>query len=256
MADSRCESRRDDGVYKPLALECGIKFLQKYPEFTQFVLNKSSYRFDIHALVAEAKRLDLKAKVEDIRSEFDTNGTSSELYDGDQWDLQHSHNVSPISAHQLDRPMVDKETKTDEPINESSDSTVFKDITNQSKQRSNLRRNKIKNVSHLEHCVFCLNNGADKEVYESHSCKDEYGNVTCPVLQKFVCSRCHATGRNAHTAKYCPLKPIITPEDCLAMEERWLQTRRRKPAATVKAHHIQEHSKPSVKGKSRSRLRF
>lgn len=256
MADKRYETTTGDNANKTLALECAVRFLQKYPEFTQFVLNKSSYKFDIHALITEAKRLDLKAAVEDIRNEFEANGTSSELSDTDQCNLEHRQHVSPVLHNQLDAQTDDKETEVDNTDNESSDRKVFQDITNQLKQKYSVRKNKTKNNSQLEHCVFCLNNGADKEEYESHSCKDESGNVTCPVLQKFVCSRCHATGANAHTAKYCPLKPIITPEDCLVMEQKWLQKRRRRHAVTVKTNDMDEQRKLSGDTKSRTRLRF
>lgn len=234
-----------------VTLECGIKFLEQYPEFTEFAMNKSSYRFDMHALIVEAKRLDLKAAIEDIQSEFDANGTSSELYDADQSDLEHSQLMSPVLCNQLDADTAE----IDEPLNESSECDVFRDITNQLK-RYKLRSNKSKSRSCMRHCVFCLNNGADKEVYESHNCKDRNGNVTCPVLRKFVCSRCHATGSKAHTAKYCPLKPIITPEDCLAMEQRWLQKRCRAGGPGAKTNGMDEQSKTSTKTTSRSRLRL
>lgn len=68
------------------------------------------------------------------------------------------------------------------------------------------------------YCVFCFNNGETDEIYLSHACRDENGFVTCPILKKYVCPYCKATDKFAHTKKYCPKKPIITPEDLEKME--------------------------------------
>lgn len=54
-------------------------------------------------------------------------------------------------------------------------------------------------------CKFCLKNGERPYVYNSHQVKDDNGVVTCPVLRKYVCAICGATGGSAHTRKYCPL---------------------------------------------------
>ncbi|XP_053664445.1 uncharacterized protein LOC128713610 [Anopheles marshallii] len=253
MADSRCTTAQGACTF---ALESLVEFLQKYPDFTQIMTGGSGYKLDFPTLIADAKKMDMKKAVEDIWKEFDTNGTSSELYEADQRDQKRSQPMSAVWNNQLEADTEDEPTKSDVSANESSECGALQDITNQLKQRCKLRKNRNKNVSCLEHCVFCLNNGADREVYESHNCKDDWGNVTCPVLQKFVCSRCNATGKNAHTAKYCPLKPIITPEDCLVMEQRWQQERRRRPAVTVNTNGVDNRSKPSVQIKRRSRLRF
>uniref|UniRef100_A0A182WHT7 Nanos-type domain-containing protein n=1 Tax=Anopheles minimus TaxID=112268 RepID=A0A182WHT7_9DIPT len=255
MEESECgETERRDNVDKILAVEGAAKFLQKYPELREFVLNKSSYRFDIHTLIVEAALLSLKPVAEDIQSEFEANGTSSELCEDDESLPEHSQWMSLVGGSGLNVFTADKATKTDEPTNESSECDVFQDITNQSKETCRIRRNRRRTISHMQHCVFCLNNGADKEFYESHSCKDERGNVTCPVLREFVCKLCSATGTNAHTAKYCPLKPIITLQDCLAMEQKWHQQRHRRSGE--KSKRMYEQNKPSVGTQSRSRLRF
>lgn len=54
-------------------------------------------------------------------------------------------------------------------------------------------------------CAFCKRNNA-KDF--NHLLKDSTGGVVCPVLSAFTCKMCAATGRNAHTHKYCPVNPI------------------------------------------------
>lgn len=53
-------------------------------------------------------------------------------------------------------------------------------------------------------CVFCKNNGEDEKFYMTHTLKDDNGLVRCPVLCNYVCPICAATGKVAHTIRYCP----------------------------------------------------
>lgn len=53
-------------------------------------------------------------------------------------------------------------------------------------------------------CGFCQNNGEEEGFYRSHRLKDKVGVVECPILRKYVCPLCSATGDTAHTIKYCP----------------------------------------------------
>ncbi|XP_055534592.1 uncharacterized protein LOC129724027 [Wyeomyia smithii] len=64
-----------------------------------------------------------------------------------------------------------------------------------------------------DYCVFCFNNGESQDTYMGHACRNEKGHVMCPRLQRYICPYCRATGVFAHTKKYCPQKPIITPAD-------------------------------------------
>ena len=53
-------------------------------------------------------------------------------------------------------------------------------------------------------CVFCKNNGEDETWFMTHTLKNEGGYISCPVLSKYTCPICSATGPFAHTIRYCP----------------------------------------------------
>lgn len=53
-------------------------------------------------------------------------------------------------------------------------------------------------------CVFCKNNDEDESVYLQHTLKDDNGMITCPILWRYKCPLCGATGPVSHTVKYCP----------------------------------------------------
>ena len=65
---------------------------------------------------------------------------------------------------------------------------------------SQTRSHKVK----YNFCVFCKNNGEDETFYLSHTLKDDYGRVRCPVLWNYQCPICGATGAVSHTIRYCP----------------------------------------------------
>jgi len=56
-------------------------------------------------------------------------------------------------------------------------------------------------------CKFCKNNGEND--YLSHRLRDNNGRVTCPILFKYKCPICNATGPG-HTKNYCPQVQIET----------------------------------------------
>lgn len=53
-------------------------------------------------------------------------------------------------------------------------------------------------------CRFCRQNGESARVYRSHKLKSADGTVVCPILWKYTCPICAATGDHAHTRRYCP----------------------------------------------------
>lgn len=54
-------------------------------------------------------------------------------------------------------------------------------------------------------CTFCKSNGESEEIYTSHSLKNSVNKITCPILMKYTCVECGASGENTHTIKYCPV---------------------------------------------------
>lgn len=79
-------------------------------------------------------------------------------------------------------------------------------LTLHSTQATRSLRLKTKN------CSFCLKNGERQCVYGSHELKNEQGIVLCPILRRYVCGICGATGDQAHTRKYCPWNVEVSVE--------------------------------------------
>ncbi|XP_029729869.2 uncharacterized protein LOC115254181 [Aedes albopictus] len=153
-----------------------------------------------------------KRDTDSIRQDFIRNGIDSSIAECvptrrlpppgfgalSKWPLSACENNSSTAGTNL------KDNKMDEPERKANKSTY------QSNRRKRSKENE-------DYCVFCYNNREKQEIYLDHCCRDEEGYVICPKLRKYVCPYCQATGQLAHTKKYCPKKPIITPDDLKSM---------------------------------------
>lgn len=62
-----------------------------------------------------------------------------------------------------------------------------------------------KSTSRVKLCTFCKSNGEDEAIYKSHALKSSTNKITCPILMRYTCTECGASGENTHTIKYCPV---------------------------------------------------
>ncbi|XP_061186248.1 uncharacterized protein LOC133194274 [Saccostrea echinata] len=63
-------------------------------------------------------------------------------------------------------------------------------------------------------CALCKKNGETREFYTTHVLKDNRGKIICPILRKYVCPTCGATGDNAHTLRHCPVNKATENTRC------------------------------------------
>uniref|UniRef100_T1JGE1 Nanos-type domain-containing protein n=1 Tax=Strigamia maritima TaxID=126957 RepID=T1JGE1_STRMM len=77
-------------------------------------------------------------------------------------------------------------------------------LTEQQKPSNLAAKQQSSSNLNIKYCVLCKKNGETREKYMSHSLKDSWNRVTCPVLYALKCKHCGATGSDSHTEAYCP----------------------------------------------------
>ncbi|RUS71835.1 hypothetical protein EGW08_020398 [Elysia chlorotica] len=117
----------------------------------------------------------------------------------DQVREEFAHNGVTKDLDELDHLMIKSRKKRDSPEDVSMTDNMQKSI-----KKIRLILNNMKPLNNRRFCVFCKNNREQPSVYNTHLVKNEEGEVTCPILKKYVCPNCRATGKYAHTVKYCP----------------------------------------------------
>lgn len=120
----------------------------------------------------------------------------------------------------IDRGPVEQQTQNDpfaemdryqEPIGTKGPITL-KNFTGWRRREKGKRVPKTTTV--VVECKFCKNN---KWAFD-HPFSNALGKVVCPVLRRYKCPICGATGGDAHTLKYCPKKTIYTQDDLRAVD--------------------------------------
>ncbi|KAG8448483.1 hypothetical protein GDO86_015537 [Hymenochirus boettgeri] len=60
---------------------------------------------------------------------------------------------------------------------------------------------------------------SQNDFYNSHTLKNQQGIIICPVLRKYICPLCGATGDTSHTLKICPFNRRNTRP----LQKEWTQ---------------------------------
>lgn len=130
--------------------------------------------------------------------------SSNEIYEEDCSTNRNPNYFEPL-------PFVQPEKQGDQPQLSQKHVAIKQMIAQKAKQihgnRTKSNENVFKQISsHRQQrrfCSFCKSNGESSKVYTSHVLRNVRHEIECPVLMAYVCPKCGATGKSAHTIKYC-----------------------------------------------------
>ncbi|XP_008295706.1 nanos homolog 1-like [Stegastes partitus] len=134
---------------------------------------------------------------------------SSLLTDRDCFDMWHDYmNLSRLLEGLRGRE-ADPSGETEAPKKKEAAASWIQNSPRAKRGRNSTETSSISSLSDTSltsaaDCRFCKQNGESARVYRSHRLRSDDGRVTCPILRKYTCPICKATGDQAHTRRYCP----------------------------------------------------
>ncbi|XP_055586173.1 uncharacterized protein LOC129738880 [Uranotaenia lowii] len=190
--------------------------LEQTSEWARYV--QQSINIDLEGMTRELFGSLLRRRdVDSIRQDFIRNGIDSSIGEMPRMHVvgvcgqkKSQAPVAPLPPSKW--PLVSVENQRTVSVPSAGEDEKQDAVVSKPETKASMRRRKLQKENE-DYCVFCYNNGEAKDTYMSHACRDEDGLVECPHLRRYVCPYCKATDRQAHTKKYCPKKPIITPVD-------------------------------------------
>lgn len=177
---------------------------------SQGLVAPQAFAIDVDGLEQELIQTSRMQDVELVRQEFIRNGIESAISNKISETVRPPPGFGINNSFWAKTPLSKLENQAIPVCSTPINSFETREMVDNHKRSNRNKRNQKENE---DYCVFCFNNGEDLKTYMSHSCRDGNGHVMCPRLQRYVCPYCQATGVYAHTKKYCPQKPIITPAD-------------------------------------------
>lgn len=138
--------------------------------------------------------------------QFNPSDVTSPTFSSQQRDpTPRTFNVSftlPKAGQTSPKPSIEIQQNPSPPVSPVDSIGIDYQLSVQ-RQRAALNRDRYKKV---RFCVFCQSSKQPEHVYRTHVLKDPEGRVVCPYLRSYTCPLCGASGDDAHTMKYCPLR--------------------------------------------------